>query len=74
MYAYTIYHYSAFRETDYGHTQFVSGTVRICIQPHKDGFYDQVRSRIASAFNPVITTDDDFVITSLTKLSDLYRD
>ena len=40
MYAYTIYHYSAFRETDDGDTQFVSGTAKICIQPHKSEFYD----------------------------------
>ena len=74
MYAYTIYHYSAFRVTDNGDKLFVHGTVRVCIQPHKDGFYDQVRSLIASAFDPVVTTDDEFAITSLTKLSDLYRD
>jgi hypothetical protein len=74
MYAYTIYHFCVFRQLYNGDKQFADGTVRICIQPHKDGFYDQVRSLIAGTFDPAITTNDEFVITSLTKLFDMYRD
>lgn len=73
MYAYTIYHYCAFRETDDGDKQFVYGTAKIYTQPHKDGFYDEVRFHIASRFCPAIATNDGFIITSLTKLSDMYR-